>query len=462
MKLKILLAHADGDEGQVVARGFADRDHDVTHVRDHAGCVHQLLHRRWDAVAIYDCPGGEPVGDLLGRIRRIAPDVPSVVVTTDASLRSTARLLTSGAFDLLVRPVGHERVLEALERGCASSALRSPAGIPLDATEGRIIGRSPAMVEVYKTIVRAASTRATVLITGESGTGKELVARALHDLSPRASKRCMVIDCTAIPKSLMESELFGHVRGAFTGAVTDKRGLLEQAHGSTCMLDEIGELEPDLQAKLLRVLQEGEVRRVGAHMWTPVDVRIVAATNRDLPGMVRDGTFREDLFYRLNVVTVQLPPLRERVEDIPAMAEQFLLDAATRHGRAAEAFSRGALRRLCEYQWPGNVRQLQNTIERVVALSSGRTIVEADLPRDVLQPTGASPSRRDGDTAAALFAAGDTLEDMKRRYILHVVARTRGNIARAAVQLNVDRRSLYRMLERYNVEGIPGRTAASA
>jgi transcriptional regulator with GAF, ATPase, and Fis domain len=308
------------------------------------------------------------------------------------------------------------------------------------------------MVEVYKTVARVAQTRSTVLILGESGTGKELVARAIHQHSPRARRAFMAIDCGALPETLLESELFGYVRGAFTGAILDRKGLFEEADGATCFLDEIGDISPTLQAKLLRVLQEGEVRRIGSQKWVKVDVRVIAATNKDLGALVRAGSFREDLYYRLNVVSVQLPPLRDRADDIPALANHFLRRYADEVGKTITGLSDEAVRVLRAYQWPGNIRELENAVERAVTLANHRVLTADDLPLEVRKRPPAQEGAQIASTLTGMFADAPTLEEVKKRYIWHVLQQNRGNLSRAAVILDVDRRSLYRMMDRYKLE----------
>jgi transcriptional regulator with PAS, ATPase and Fis domain len=310
-------------------------------------------------------------------------------------------------------------------------------------------------------VARVAPTKSTALILGESGTGKELVARAIHEHSPRAQHRFMAIDCGALPESLLESELFGHVRGAFTGAVADKKGLFEEADGTTCFLDEIGDISPNLQAKLLRVLQEGEVRRIGSQRWTKVDTRIVAATNKDLAALVKTGAFREDLYYRLNVVTITLPPLRQRVEDIPTLARHFLRRTAQANGTRMTGIADNAMQLLCAYEWPGNIRELENTMERAATLSSERLLTVDDLSPAILDAKNTQIANRVAAGVSGVFADAPPLEEVKRRYIRHVIVSTHGNLSRAAAILDVDRRSLYRMIERLQIE-VPGRGGSSS
>jgi transcriptional regulator with PAS, ATPase and Fis domain len=299
------------------------------------------------------------------------------------------------------------------------------------------------MLTVYKQIARAADSVVPVLIVGESGTGKELVARALHRNSQRAGRPFVAVNCGAITETLLESELFGHTRGAFTGAVGDAKGIFEQAQGGTVFLDEIGETSPALQVKLLRVLEEGEVRPVGSSRPVKVDNRVVAATNRDLERAVAEQQFRADLYYRLSVIVIRLPPLRERRDDIPLLVSSFLKVAWKRIGRQVE-LSSGALNVLLAYDWPGNVRQLENTIERIVLFSTGSVVGPEDLT-SLLQT-----ARR--DIPAGLFEDLPTLEEVERRYIEHVLTTVRRNRTRAAEVLGIDRRTLYRMADRYGMK----------
>jgi DNA-binding NtrC family response regulator len=317
---------------------------------------------------------------------------------------------------------------------------------------GAVIGRSAAMVEVYKTVARVAPTKSTVLILGESGTGKELIARALHQHSPRARRPFVAVDCGVLTETLLESELFGHVRGAFTGAVSDKKGVFEEAQGGTCFLDEIGDISPTLQAKLLRVLQEHEIRRVGGKEWVKVDVRVVAATNRNLADLVKKHAFRHDLYYRLNVITLRLPPLRERGEDVPALAHYFLKRYSQENEKEVTAISHEALDLLRAYSWPGNIRELENAIEQAVALARQPILTPEDLPAEVREGVAPDWSRDLLQEEQSFFAGNPTLEEVDKRYVRHVLSRTQGNISRAAKMLDVDRRSLYRMLERFKIE----------
>ncbi len=394
--------------------------------------------------------------EVTREVRRTHPHLPIVVMTAFGSMEVAIEAIREGAFDYTSKPMNLEELKHTVSRALvqhSALAVGQPAGSDSKEIEplGTIIGRSPTMVEVYKTVARAAATKSTVLILGESGTGKELIARAIHQHSPRSHRPFVAVDCGAMTESLLESELFGHMRGAFTGAFSEKRGVFEEADTGTCFLDEIGDISPNMQAKLLRVLQENEIRRVGGQKWIKVDVRILAATNKDLANLVKQGTFRQDLFYRVNVVSIHLPSLRQRTEDISALAYHFLRRYSQEHGKPVVGISDDAMTRLRTYSWPGNIRELENTIERAVALSNQAMLTLEDLPAEVRERPTHEVSQDMRVEEWAGFADMPTLEEVKKRYILHVLNSTQGNISRAAEMLDIDRRSLYRMLERYNV-----------
>jgi two-component system, NtrC family, response regulator AtoC len=305
-----------------------------------------------------------------------------------------------------------------------------------------IVGDAKPMLEVYATVMRVATTRSTVLIQGEPGTGKELVARAIHGLSPRADRPFVAIDCSALVESLLERELFGHVSGAFTGALTDKRGLFEAANGGTCFLDEVAVLNPCVQAKLLRVVQEHEVRRVGGTESGKVDVRIISATNKNLGTLVSQERFREDLFYRLSVVTIAVPPLRERREDIPRLANHFLRRFATANGRGVTHICPAALASLVSYDWPGNVRELEHVVERAVALTANDVLQSDDLP-----PKLGRDDLPEGPTSDSSLS----LRGVVTRHVRSVLKQARWNKKLAAQLLGIHRRTLYRLTKRYGI-----------
>ncbi len=371
------------------------------------------------------------------------PAIQVIVMTAFGSVETAVEAIRHGAFDYVSKPMNLEEIKSTVRRALSERRLpdaRMNGDRGADDTYGVLVGRSPAMVEVYKTVARVAPSRSTVLVEGESGTGKELIATALHRHSGRSGARFVAVDCGSLTDTLLESELFGYARGAFTGAVGEKKGLFEEASGGTIFLDEIGDIGAPMQAKLLRVLQEYEIKRVGGQEWIKVDVRVVAATNRNLEELVRRGSFREDLFYRLKVVTITLPPLRERREDVPLLAEHFLRRYAERNQKPISHLTDEAMVLLMDYPWPGNIRELEHCIERAVALASGTVLTPEDL----------APELR-STVEATLHRGSPTLEEVKRRYLAHVLAETGGNISRAATILGVDRRSLYRMLRRYGL-----------
>jgi two-component system, NtrC family, response regulator AtoC len=386
------------------------------------------------------------------------PRLPVIVMTAFGSIETAVEAIHEGAFDFISKPMNLEELKKTVSRALAQPALQRRAEISNRGDDenslqlGKIIGKSPAMVEVYKTVARVAPTKSTALILGESGTGKELIARAIHQHSPRANHPFVAVDCGALTETILESELFGHVRGAFTGALADKKGVFEEAQGGTCFLDEIGGISANMQARLLRVLQEHEIRRVGGKEWIKIDVRVVAATNHNLAGAVSRGEFRQDLYYRLDVVAIHLPPLRERVEDIPLLAHHFLQRYSQESGKPITTISDKAMELLCAYRWPGNIRELENAIEQAVALSYQSILTPDDLPQAVRDRAVGTSFESDSRNGQFLFPDIPTLEEVKKRYVLHVLKHNQGNVSRSARVLNIDRRSLYRMLARFKIE----------
>jgi DNA-binding NtrC family response regulator len=385
--------------------------------------------------------------DLLRAFKARDPDVEVVLISAFGTLQTALEAVKAGAFDYVSKPVDIGQVRSVVERALARRARaaepRAPSVPAGPVTPDGLVGRSAGMLTVYKQIALACSSDAPVLVTGETGTGKELVARAIHRHGSRASRAFVPVNCGALPEGLLESELFGHLRGAFTGAVADKKGLFEEARGGTIFLDEIGEMSPALQVRLLRVLETGEVRPVGASRAMSVDVRVIAATHRDLERGVREGRFRQDLFYRLHVFSVHVPPLRERRADVPLLAAHFLA-AFRAKGRGAASLSAGALAALAGHDWPGNVRELENTLERLVAEARGGTIDVPDLPPAFKE--------RPASLEEPLFTGLPSLEEMEKRYLRHVLAEVKGNRSRAAEVLGIDRRTLYRMAERFGLD----------
>ena len=382
--------------------------------------------------------------DLLKAFKDANPGGQVVLISGFGTLETAIQAVRQGAFDYISKPFSISEVKATTERALAHAETGSAASLPPPvAVVPGLIGRTAGMVAVYKKIAHAADSGAPVLIVGESGTGKELVARAIHDNGDRAKRPFVAINCAAIPETLLESELFGHARGAFTGAVGDRKGIFEQAHGGTVLLDEIGDTSAALQVRLLRVLEESEVRPVGSTRPIRVDTRVLAATNADLEKEVAAQRFRQDLFYRLSVIVIHLPPLRERRADIPLLIDLLLQDACSRANRRV-AISPAALDALTAYDWPGNVRELENTIERMVVLGRASTIDLSDLPAAMTAP------RRAGQES--LFSDLPSLDELERRYLIHVLGNVGGNRTRAAAVLGIDRRTLYRMAERFGID----------
>jgi len=400
----------------------------------------------WD-LALLDMrlPGGDGIA-LLRSLRAEHPDLRGVMITAFGSIDTAVEAMKAGAYDYVTKPFRADDILRVVGRALEEARLRREVRDLRRAVRARygfasLVGRGPRMQAVFDQIPRIAHARSTVLICGESGTGKELVARAVHYESDRRDRPFIVIDCAAVPENLQESELFGHQRGAFTGAVATKRGLVEEADGGSLFLDEVGELSPATQAKLLRLLQEGTFRRVGDTRLHQVDLRVIVATNRELAADVAAGRFREDLFYRLNVVAITLPPLRERAEDIPLLAQHFAEKYARETGKPVKALSRETLELLEGLPWPGNVRQLENAIERAVLYCEGELIRPADLPPELR----ASPAAGTGNGPGGFRlkpAVARVAGSVERQLIARALEEARGSRTRAARLLGISRRGL--------------------
>lgn len=389
--------------------------------------------------------------DVLSAFKgELQSEAEVVMMTGFAGIDSVVRATHGGAVDYLSKPFTLERIntlIDSIEERRASKRMPMPMATVADETRGEMIGASPAMIEVFKQMARIASTDLTVTIYGESGTGKELIARTIHRHSARSAYPFIAVNCGALTETLLESELFGHLRGSFTGATAAHRGLFEEAHGGTIFLDEIGETSLPFQVKLLRVLQEGEIKPVGSTRNVRVDVRVITASNRDLEKEVEERRFRQDLLYRINAVTLKLPPLRERREDIPQLIRRFLMQSAENAGRQIE-FTPGAIERLTAYDWPGNVRQLQNVVQRLAALSPSGLIHESDLPTEIRGQVAATAAGAGPLTTEGLV----TFQEMERRYLLQVLTATHGNKLQAARILNVDRKTIDRMVRTYGIQ----------
>ncbi|HEX9671096.1 MAG TPA: sigma-54 dependent transcriptional regulator [Thermoanaerobaculia bacterium] len=406
------------------------------------------------AVCDLRLPGTDGLA-FLQEVRERGDELAVVLVTGYGSIESAVEAMRVGADDYLTKPVDlyelRQRVMNLIEKQQLREEVTSLRQM-LDKRYGfeSIIGHSAPMERLFEQMQLVAPTRSTVLVVGESGTGKELVAAAIHRASPRRNERFLAINCGAIPPDILESELFGHERGSFTGAIARKIGKFELAHRGTLFLDEISELYPELQVKLLRVLEERQIMRVGGGELIPVDFRLLAATNRDLERVVTEGKFREDLYYRLKVVTLRIPPLRERPEDVPLLAEHFLALFCEEHGKPPKRLAPEALELLARFPWPGNVRQLKNVIESVVVFHQGEVVEPADLPAEVRDAATVSAA---GGRVQSAVGGTRTMEEIERQAILETLARTGGHRAKAADLLGIGLRTLQRKLKEYKDAG---------
>jgi two-component system response regulator AtoC len=448
----LLLVEDEAPLRQAIAEQLGDRGYHVEQAESGEAAIARLADFAFDIIVTdLRLPGVDGSAVIEAAVARY-PDIIAIVVTGYGTVKDAVEAIKRGASDFVSKPFQIDELLHVLGSSLEQRRLKSENAYLRSQLEERyrfegVIGKSRPMARLFQLLETVAPTNSTILITGETGTGKEVVARAIHLNGPRRLHRFVALNCSAIPETLLEAELFGHVRGAFTGAVGNRQGRLEQAHRGTVFLDEVGTMSAALQMKLLRVLQEREFERVGDSHTTKVDVRVIAATNSDLARMVAEGQFREDLFYRLNVIPVQLPPLRERKEDIPLLVQHFL--AILRNGAPTSlTVSQEAMRRLMSFSWPGNVRQLENAVERAVALSAGRTQIDVgDLPTEVQKAqetalTTAVTLPEDGLDLDAFIA------DIERDLIQRSLERTGGNKGKAARLLNLKRTTLVEKLKR--------------
>ncbi len=449
---KVLVVDDEPDMCELLQLGLSKRGMAVTWRTDPEEAFALLLNEEFDCVLTDLNMKGLTGLELTSRIVANRPDVPVVVLTAFGSFEAAVAAMRAGAYDFVTKPVELDALAMSLHRAIERRYLKAEVSrlrqvVAQTQRFDEIIGASRAMQRVYTLIDQVAPTDATVLITGESGTGKEMAARALHRRSKRADGPFVAINCAAMPAALLESELFGHVKGAFTDARANKTGLFAQANGGTLFLDEIGELSLTLQPKLLRVLQERTIRPLGGQHELPIDVRLLAASNRDFEAMVEEKTFREDLYYRINVVALPLPPLRTRAADVLLLAQHFVTHYAALFAKPVAAISPAAAERLVHYSWPGNVRELQNCIERAVAVANFGALGVEDLPEKIRQyEPGPLPMHQQGHQALV------TVEEVERRHILHVLDILSGNRTEAAKALGLDRKTLYRKLLRYGME----------
>ena len=449
MSAPVLVIDDDQSMCELIHAGLAPHGYDVTWSITGQEGLRLGLNQDFDAV-ITDLNLQESNGlDLCRRITQARPNTPVIVVTAFGDMPAAVAAIRAGAYDFINKPFEMHALAHALKRAVQLKHLRAEVRRLNDEVGrargvGNLVGESGPMRRVYELVRRVSDTDASVLLTGESGTGKELVARALHMESARAQQPFVAINCAAVPANLLESELFGHVRGAFTDAKSSRKGLFEQAQGGTVLLDEIGELPTEMQPKLLRVLQERTVRPVGSSEEVPINTRVISATNRDLETEVDEGRFREDLYYRLNVVQIHVPPLRARGNDILLLAQHYIQQFAERLQRPVKGLTSDAAKAMLEYDWPGNVRQLQNSMERAVTLTRFDQITVEDLPEKIQTYRSERIDQVEVNAEHML-----SLEELERRYIERVLRATNGNKTQAAKVLSLDRRTLYRKLERY-------------
>ena len=452
---KILVVDDDAVARELLAEALKKEGYDVEAFGSGEAAIARGREGRVDLVLTDIRMGAVDGLTVLREFKRMSQDTAIVVLTAFGSLEGAIEAIKQGAYDYLAKPFKKEDIKLVVQRSLDHCRLLRENTKFREELKSKdewspLVGSSPAMLEVYKLVARVSESKSTVLLQGESGTGKELIARAIHGNSPRRDRPFVPVNCGALPDTLLESEMFGYEKGAFTGAVGTKTGLFESANGGTLFLDEIGELGQALQVKLLRVMQDHEVRRVGGTHSIKVDVRIIAATNRDLEQFVKEGKFRDDLFYRLNVVRITLPSLTERQEDIPMLAHHFLQKCAAGTTTAVRGFHPDTMDLLKRYRWPGNVRELENAIERAVSLSHGPLLTPDDLPAAIRQTPIHADAKPESPEAAEPVCL--TLEEVEKRHLVRVLKETKGNKVKAAKILGIDRRTLYRMAERFGLD----------
>ncbi len=445
-KRRVLVIDDEKAIRETLSAILSDEGYAVTAVESGEEGLRRLVEESYDLVFLdvwlRDRDGLSLLEATDGRLR----DVPVVMISGHANVETAVRAVRLGAYDFLEKPLSLDRVVltaqKAIERRDLLAEIESFRG--RRESESALLGESAPMRRLREEITRVASTDARVLITGENGTGKELVARHIHRLSERRDALLVEVNCAAIPEDLIESELFGHVRGSFTGASEDRRGKFEEADGATLFLDEVADMSAKTQAKVLRALQEGRFTRVGGTRPIESDARVLSATNKNLGEEIRRGAFREDLYFRLAVVPIDVPALRERTDDIPLLAEHFLREASARFGRKPKSLSAAAVDALQAYRWPGNVRELKNLIERLMILSPAEEVRREDLPAEIRDAIG--------ESIAPEAPLRDARDDFERRYILAALKKNRGNVSRTAEALDLERSNLYRKLKAYGIE----------
>jgi DNA-binding NtrC family response regulator len=458
---RLLVVDDEVELMRALCEALAEEDFEAEGLSDPAAAPGALRDGEFDLLlSDLMMPGTDGI-QLLRQALAIDPNLVGIIMTGQGTIQTAVEAMKAGAIDYILKPFRLQQVLPVLDRAMEVRRLRAEnvrlrqllGHLTYESPRYHIVGASPAVRRVIQLIEKVAPTDATVLVRGPSGTGKELVARAVHGNSARRDRPLVTINCATLQESLLESELFGHERGAFTGADRAKPGLFEVAEGGTLFVDEVAEMAPALQAKLLRVLEDGHYRRVGSTQEKRADVRVVAATNKPLEDEVKAGRFREDLFFRLNVITVTLPALKDRREDLPALVDHFLRTRAV--GKVPLAVDPAAMAVLCGYEWPGNIRELANVIERAQILAEGNTITVDDLPENLVQvskpnPVGVAAA---GAPPSAPAVGPDDLDGIERRHVEDVLRRHDGNKVQAAKALGVSRRTLYRLIEKHRLAG---------
>ncbi|MFH1062910.1 MAG: sigma-54 dependent transcriptional regulator [Candidatus Omnitrophota bacterium] len=448
----------DDEQGmrQFLNKLLIDNGYKVT-TAENGNVALELIEKQVPDLAIIDfkMPGMDGL-QLLSKIKAKFPQVIVIMMTAYGTMENAIRAIKSGAYDYLSKPFEIEAILIVIDKALEKKRLEAEnlalrQELKKTYTFSDIISENAFMLKMFELIKKVAPTKSTVLIQGQTGTGKELVARAIHALSPRQEKSFVPVDCAALTESLLESELFGHIRGAFTGASQDKKGLFEVADGGTIFLDEIGHISKEVQAKLLRVLQDGQIKRVGEALNRTVDVRLIAASNENIENAVKKGTFREDLFYRLNVVPLWIPPLMDRAEDIPMLVEHFILKYNRIEAKKVEGMTSAALKILMDYSWPGNVRELENIVHRAVVMATENKIDLADLPQ-VVRTAQTAELRDKSRTLNFKKAKQRAIEAFEQRFLTEALMRHEGNVSRAAKEIGLDRRNLHKKLKTHKLK----------
>ncbi|HET7451882.1 MAG TPA: sigma-54 dependent transcriptional regulator [Thermoanaerobaculia bacterium] len=446
-KRRVLIVDDERAIRQTLSQVLADEGYDVEAAAEGAEGLDRLRRERFDLVFLDVWLKDKDGLAILAELGDRASTVPVVMISGHANVETAVRAVKSGAYDFLEKPLSIERVLVTAQKAIDHRDLKEEVARFREKASGEqvLIGDTPAIAKLREQILQVAATDARVLVTGESGTGKEIVARMIHRQSPRRSAPLVEVNCAAIPEELIESELFGHVRGSFTGASSERAGKFEEADGATIFLDEVADMSARTQAKVLRALQEGRFTRVGGTKTIDSDARVISATNKNLAEEIRAGRFREDLYFRLAVVPLWLPPLRERGADVPELARHFLREAAQKAGQRPKEFSEAALKKLRAYSWPGNVRELKNLVERLMIMAPGDAIDLRDLPVEIAE-SDVIPVPAD---FSSLRQARD---DFERRFILAALRKNRGNVTRTAEELGVERSHFYRKLRGYGID----------